>query len=230
MVFYSILASAVVFIFIILPYTCSALSALEERRLEKGEILLRYESSPRSDLREVVGTVVFEASLNLVWEVITDYHHYADFLPDVEESRLVRRRGPQVWQYMSFPVVWPFPSTECTLLVIEDEEKSVMSFQRISGDYLNYYGSFRLEQYKSSPGRTLASYRLLTDLGTLMPSLSKDIDNRRLVYDQLEAFRKRINFEKLMDAGEPEEVIKPNWRKAFFWWERDESEENSSPR
>ncbi len=198
-------------------------------RLERGEILLYYEKSPRSDLREVVGYIIFDAPISLVWQVITDYHHYMDFLPDLEESRLLRREEPQVWQYLRLPNLWPFSGLECTLLVLEDEQEGRISFQMISGDFVNYYGSWRLEKYRDDPGRTLATYKLLTDLGRPIPSWSKDWSNRGLVYDQLQAFRKRINFERMKNAGEPDEVIKPKWRKALFWWERDSATEKKRP-
>jgi ribosome-associated toxin RatA of RatAB toxin-antitoxin module len=169
-------------------------SLSDDVRLEQGEVLLYYERSPRSDLHEVVGHVIFDAPISLVWQVITDYHHYVDFLPDLEGSHLLRRDGPQVWQYLRYPNFWPLPGLECTLLILEDEQEARISFQMISGDYVNYYGSWRLEEYRNNPERTLAIYKLLTDPGTPVPSWSKDWGNRGLVWwERDSATEKEIN-------------------------------------
>jgi hypothetical protein len=206
---------------ILIPWMAKATSPKDRARLEQGDIPLHYEKSPTGGMREVVGRVIFNAPLTLVWDVITDYHYYVDFVPGLDESRLIRREGPQAWQYLRYPNVWPLPDFECILLILEDREEGRISFQMISGDLDINYGSWHLERYDRNPDWTIATYKLMMDFGNLSPDFSKEWSNRGRVYDLLKAFRDRIEFERLKNAGEPGDVIKPRWRKALFWWERD---------
>ncbi len=220
----------VLFMTVIIPWTGKGEASADRVKLERGEILLHYEKSPKGGIREVVGEIIFNAPVDLVWEVITDYHHYVDFVPGLEESRLVRREGPQAWQYLKYPNIWPFPDFECTLLILEEREEGKISFQMLSGDLESFYGSWKIEKYRGGADETMATYRLHKDFGNLAPDFTKEWSNRSTVYDELRAFRERIGFEKLKNAGEPEEVMKPSWRKALFWWERDgESQDRKNP-
>ena len=70
---------------------------------------------------------------------------------------------------------------------------------------------------------TKAIYIMARDPGWFVPNFSAALENRSVVIERLLALRKEIRARKRALEGEPEDQnLKPKWRKALFWWEKDE--------
>lgn len=62
-----------------------------------GEVGVRL-TRPAHDTRHVRACVLVHAPLDCVWELLTDYTHLADHVPNLAESTLLRARPPRVRQ------------------------------------------------------------------------------------------------------------------------------------
>jgi ribosome-associated toxin RatA of RatAB toxin-antitoxin module len=106
------------------------------------------------------------APLTTAWRVLTDYEHYADFIPDLKSSRvlaragntaIVEQKGEAGFFFYHFPL-------EVTFSVTEVPGYSVSS-RAISGTFREMIGSYVLTEISTGvrlvyTGRLVPSFRL----------------------------------------------------------------------
>ena len=63
--------------------------------LARGELAF-VESKPNGKLKQATVMAQVLAPPAVVWKVLTDYEHYADFIPNVAEAKVVKREGNDV--------------------------------------------------------------------------------------------------------------------------------------
>jgi len=84
-------------------------STREWLALEDGEVLHRDEASPASG-GEASGAARAEGLIQRppaqVWDVLTDFERWPDFMPLVEKTRVARRDGPRLWVSQQFSVMF----------------------------------------------------------------------------------------------------------------------------
>jgi len=107
-----------------------------------------------------------DASLQIAWRVLTDYEHYADFIPDLKSSRVLARVGntaivEQKGEAGFF--LYHFP-LEVTLSVTEGPGTAVTS-RAISGTFREMIGSYVLTPTSAGvrlvyTGRLVPTFRL----------------------------------------------------------------------
>jgi ribosome-associated toxin RatA of RatAB toxin-antitoxin module len=107
-----------------------------------------------------------DASLQTAWRVLTDYEHYADFIPDLKSSRvlaragntaIVEQKGEAGFFFYHFPL-------EVTFSVTEVPGNSVSS-RAISGTFREMLGSYVLTGISNGvrlvyTGRLVPAFRL----------------------------------------------------------------------
>jgi carbon monoxide dehydrogenase subunit G len=57
---------------------------------------IRVTAERHGDMIDVNATALLRADAATAWRVLTDYDHYADFIPNLRVSRVVARHGPVV--------------------------------------------------------------------------------------------------------------------------------------
>lgn len=191
----------------------------EDDKLKRGDILISFRPSPFSDLSEVTGVILFNAPLALVWKVLTNYDDYARFLPDISQSKLERKEGDVAWQRVEVHNLWLLPDFHYLLKITHRPEAGEIEWQMVEGSLKSLYGRWKLESFAGNPNQTKATYTLLQDPGGFLLDLTQNFATRSLVLERLDAFHAEIQFEKTRQEGQPDRVIRPNWRKAIFWWE-----------
>lgn len=191
----------------------------EDDKLKRGDILISFRPSPSSNLSEVTGVILFKAPLELVWKVVTDYNNYDRFLPDIRSSRVERKEGEVVWQRVEVRSLWPFSDDGYLLQITHRPTAGEIEWRMVEGSLQNLYGRWKLEPFVQNANLTKASYTLLQDSGGWLSDLTQNFFTRSLVLERLDAFNAEIRLEKARQEGRPEQVIRPNWRKAIFWWE-----------
>jgi len=190
----------------------------EADKLKRGDILISFHPSPRSDLSEVSGVILFDAPLTLVWKVLTNYSEYARFLPSAIVSQVVKQEGPASWVKFEVRNLWPTPNFRYQLKFTAHAETNEIDFRMEDGNLKTLYGRWKLFPFAPNPNQTQAAYTLLQDPGHFL-ALTQNLSNRSLVLEQLDAFHAEVRLEKQRQEGEPGKVIRPNWRKALPWWE-----------
>ncbi len=87
-----------------------------------------------------------KASPRIAWEVLTDYDHLAEFIPDVRSSRVLRRtsEGVLVEQKGEFSFLFFRQPIEVTMAVSEHPPRRIAA-RAVAGDMKNMEGSYELQ-------------------------------------------------------------------------------------
>jgi hypothetical protein len=158
---------------------------------------------PDSPVREVKAQSVIEAPVSRVWYVLGDLEHYTEFMPYVEEARVLSSAGADArYEYLRLdpPLVSKRDYVlKTTLEINEQTGVYVRRFQAISDRgpppqdgtvRLNLVdGSWTLERIDAT--HTLATYWLHTDPGGSLPAWITNKANNTSVPDLLAAVRQR---------------------------------------
>lgn len=101
-------------------------------------------SAAEREAVEVQVHAEFDANLAVVWGTLTDYNHLEDFVPGIQSSRLLERRGSQVrvsqkgqarLAFLSFPIDVVLVCTELEPYRIDAKAESG-TLKRMEGSYL----------------------------------------------------------------------------------------------
>ncbi|WP_457501912.1 SRPBCC family protein [Thermostichus sp. MS-CIW-15] len=140
--------------------------------------------------RQVRGCVLIPVERQRVWQVLTDYDHLAEFVPNLVESRflgsengrkLVRQVGSQKVLFARF--------SAAVVLAIEEIFPHQLRFQEIEGDFLLFEGFWELAEWLNQ--QTLLTYHLQVKPPRPMPV---GLVERRICRDlafNLQAIRER---------------------------------------
>ena len=131
-------------------------------------------------------SVVIDAPLDRVFEVIIDYDRYAEFLPEVKEARSSDRRGNEVDVHYGINLV---KRIHYTLHMVEDRPRSVR-WTFVKGEVMrDNRGSWTLEP--TPDGKTRATYTIEVGVGPLVPRGIVNALVDQSLPKMLEAFKKR---------------------------------------
>jgi ribosome-associated toxin RatA of RatAB toxin-antitoxin module len=122
----------------------------------------------------VQASAAMQVPLELAWQVITDYNHLGQFIPDMTESRVVQRDGQKVVVAQTGTVRFLVfsRSIQVTLEVDEVPFERVTS-RAVSGDFKEMNGRYVLEQQGTEvklhyEGRIVPDFFVPPLLGTLV--------------------------------------------------------------
>ncbi len=160
-----------------------------------------------SPIQEVLAESIIKAPVWRVFAVIADYNRYDEFMPYVEESRVVKDEAGSRWvfQYLNFP--WPISDRHYTIKFTDSHSRSNPPFSTIhwtladrQRDVPQRYGeplalntgSWKLRTVCGT-AHTHVTYFVLTDPGGLLPSWIVNMANSIAVPDVIEAIRGRVS-------------------------------------
>lgn len=134
------------------------------------ELLSVYRSSGNGDIeteieeigknsRRIRSRIAIEASLQTVWNILTDYEKLADFIPGLAVSQLLERRdnfvrlfqiGQQKLAFgLSFNAKGIIDCYEKQLENLPFGQKRDIEFKMIEGDFKLFEGKWSIEQYNT---------------------------------------------------------------------------------
>jgi hypothetical protein len=88
------------------------------------------------------------ADLPAAWEVLTDYNRLAEFVPDMESSRIVSKPGEAIKVYQRGKKSWLLIDMPLELVFRMDETPpSRIRFSLVSGNIRDMYGEWRLSPF-----------------------------------------------------------------------------------
>jgi polyketide cyclase/dehydrase/lipid transport protein len=130
------------------------------------------------DRSMILGTITVSAFIDvyvdprLAWAVLTDYNHLAEFVPDMQSSKVVSKPGepPRVLQrgeksWLSLEA--PFE----VLMQMDETPGSRIGFQQLSGTLQDMYGEWRLLPLR---GGVRIAYHARMEPGLLSPRMPGD--------------------------------------------------------
>ncbi|HIK21002.1 MAG TPA: cyclase [Synechococcus sp. M44_DOE_062] len=140
--------------------------------------------------RKLQGSVWIPAERQRVWQVLTDYDHLAEFVPNLVESRVIgRENGCTLVRQVGSQKVLFAQFSAAVVLAIEEIFPQQLRFQKTEGDFLIFEGFWDLADV--STHQTLLTYHLQVKPPRRMPV---GLVERRICRDlalNLQAIRER---------------------------------------
>jgi ribosome-associated toxin RatA of RatAB toxin-antitoxin module len=133
-----------------------------------------------------------KSSRQACWNVITDYAHYPEFMPNVKKSALVVQGGDSALWSFSFKVaLWTVDYTIDLKNRQPRDSVWTIVWTYVKGDLKSTTGSWRLTECKDNPGFVLAEYSVRVDVGKFVPQWVSTMMTTRSIPGLIEAVRKR---------------------------------------
>ncbi len=137
------------------------------------------------------GHFLAEVPVSIVWDVLTDYDHIADFVSSMEKSRVVKRTDGgffvEQWAKGEF---FLFSRSVYVLLNTQEKPYERISFEDTSHkDFGHYTGSWKLEETNEG---VLVRYNLNAKNNFTVPGFIKRRVMRRSALELLEQVRSEI--------------------------------------
>ncbi|MFY1829366.1 type II toxin-antitoxin system RatA family toxin [Myxococcus fulvus] len=131
-------------------------------------------------------TIVINAPIEKVFDVITQYERYPEFLPEVKEIRTANRKGDTVDVHYKVDVM---KTVRYSIRVVEERPRR-MAWTFIEGEVMkDNKGSWLLEP--EGEGKTRATYNVEMALGLLVPKAVVNALVDTSLPKMLDAFKRR---------------------------------------
>ena len=141
----------------------------------------------RGDTLRVEASADFEGSLERAWQVLTDYGRFADFVPDLQVSRIVSRDGNTALVEQKGAarlLFWSYPM-EVRLAITEYPFERIVS-RSVAGNFREMENTYTLEMrsgqvHLTYSGRMIPDFYVPPLIGTLALSQNVESSFRALV-------------------------------------------------
>ncbi len=143
---------------------------------------------------------------NLIWNVLTDYEHLSDFIPNLSSSKVLERfeSGVHLSQIGTQKFIGFNFSAQVQLELIEDLPRGVLSFHLLRGDFRKFEGSWTIRKLNNELGTCLI-YELTVQgclgmpVGLIERRLREDLSSNLLAVEK-EAFSRQENLARLINS------------------------------
>jgi polyketide cyclase/dehydrase/lipid transport protein len=130
------------------------------------------------DRNMILGTITVRAFIDvyvdprLAWAVLTDYNHLAEFVPDMQYSKMISKPGEPPRVLQSGKKSWLMLDAPFEVLMQMDETPgSRIGFRQLSGTLQDMYGEWRLLPFR---GGVRIGYYARMEPGLLSPRMPGD--------------------------------------------------------
>jgi ribosome-associated toxin RatA of RatAB toxin-antitoxin module len=187
----------------------STLDQMENQELETFEVealddSLLFEgaqdvevSSERTEGRErqISARIQIPYSVEQVWQILTDYDHLADFIPNLSKSQRIEhpQNGIRIEQ-IGAQALLRFKFCARVVLDMVEQFPNQLQFQMVEGDFKRFYGSWNLESVQTAqgPGTSLSyTVRVLPHRAMPVALIERKLKNGLVV--NLSAIQRRAN-------------------------------------
>jgi carbon monoxide dehydrogenase subunit G len=146
---------------------------------------ISLETYRQGDAIDVFAEVLLDVDPRLAWDVLSDYDHLAQFIPDMSVSRVLSRNGNTVIveQKGEFGVLFFHQPIDLTLEIVETPHTSIAA-RAVGGSFREMSGRYDLDQ---AGGRVRISYAGRFVPGFSLPAFLGIIGVRHTAATQLSA-------------------------------------------
>ena len=131
-------------------------------------------------------SIVIDAPVEKVFQIVTDYDRYAEFLPEVKRVSTSERSGNRVQVHYEVDVIKRIQYT----LRMQEEPPHRVTWSFVKGEVMkDNHGSWLLEP--AGEGKTKATYTIEMALGPLVPKTIVKALVEGSLPKMLEAFKRR---------------------------------------
>jgi len=140
--------------------------------------------------RKISASILIEQSIDRVWQIITDYDHLADFIPNLAKSRRISHpaAGIRIEQvgaqnFLNFKF--------CARVVLDMIEHfpNRLDFQMVEGDFKSFGGSWQLEEAPAEATQLIYTVTVLPPRTMPIALIERRLSSSMVV--NLEAIRQR---------------------------------------
>lgn len=168
-----------------------------------ADIVVR--ASRSGDVLQVEASAELEGSLDSAWQVLTDYGRFAEFVPDLQVSRVISRdrnavvveqKGEARLLFFSYPI-------DVRLAITEKPRERVVSWA-IAGNFREMRSTYVLE---ARQGRLFLHYAGRLEPDFYVPPLIGTYLLRTSVESMFRALVEEIERQQVPAAGRPQENV-----------------------
>ena len=148
---------------------------------------ISIETTRRGDYILIDASADLQADVRLVWQVLSDYDHLAEFIPDLKLSRVIERNadGVVVEQQGEYSFLFFNQPIEVRLLVVESPPHRIVS-RAIAGSFREMTGSYELAPIPGGvrlryTGRILPNFDLPPFFGVVVARAAAEKQFRGMV-------------------------------------------------
>ena len=142
-------------------------------------------------IRRLAAQLTTSASLDSLWNVLTDYDRLNLYIPNLLSSKKIYQKGNNVHlkQVGAQDFLGMKFSAEVTIDLFEDKELGLLKFNLIKGDFRKFEGSWRIQNIKDTSKNSLI-YDLTVQGCQWMPirmiekRLKKDLSENLIAVDK----------------------------------------------
>ena len=143
------------------------LPVLERAALRNGQVSLQGEDG------KYTGRVLVNASMDTVWQVLTDYNNFEEFLPKVTDSELLEANGDRkVFEQTNKVTVFLFSKKSRVRIAVQENYPQQINFEIVDGDLETLDGKWKLEAvspYPSAPpNQVLMTHQVKVEPGSII--------------------------------------------------------------
>ena len=141
--------------------------------------------------RRLAAQLTTSASLDSLWNVLTDYDRLNLYIPNLLSSKKIYQNGNNVHlkQVGAQDFLGMKFSAEVTINLFEDRELGLLKFSLIKGDFRKFEGSWKIQNIKDSSKNSLI-YDLTVQgcqwmpIGMIEKRLKKDLSENLIAVDR----------------------------------------------
>lgn len=129
------------------------------------------------DYKVIHGEADIDAPIPTVWAVLTDYADMKKILPGYTHSALLSSSGKEKKADLTLKLNFITPELRYQVKFLEDRDENRIQIQRISGDFDDLSGSYKLMPLRNG-NQTHLIYDLRIDFGVPIPGIGFLLRNK----------------------------------------------------
>jgi len=149
------------------PDAIYKISADEERRIQKGEIIVHVEETGEPIKRTLV-TGLIDAPPEMVFPIYTDFESYPELFQSARSSEILKRDGNVLTCKVVMVFPWPLGSRWVTNTTYLDPANTSFTFKKVEGSVRIYEGALRV--LPEGTGRSRVIYTAKVDPALPVPA------------------------------------------------------------
>lgn len=159
----------------------------------------------------VAARALLTAPLPLIWETLTDYAHFPQFIPGMLSSRVVERRGPLVTVKQAGEAGFLFFILPIdVLLEVQEKPPHVIAARVLSGNLKTLDGRYHIEPDANAPGKFVLHWNGVIEPESSLPPFIGVPLLRRNVSEQFRGMVREIERRAEVSRAVPRDNIKKN--------------------
>ena len=141
----------------------------------------------------VAARAVLTAPLPLIWETVTDYAQFPQFIPGILSSRMVERRGPLVTVKQAGEAGFLFFTLPIdVMLEVQEKPPHVITARVLSGNLKTLDGRYHIEPDANTPGKFVLHWNGVIEPESSLPAFIGVPLLRRNVSEQFRGMVREI--------------------------------------